>query len=279
VTASVFDLALYSADGTALITNQTGTNNINFNSGNVGIGATNPESPLHIRRDSTTSQTVLLLHNNNMGDNGIATDVGIAFRGRTWGGSTDSILGKIAMSSPASQDDGTMRFYTGEDINQANIPLERMSITSNGYVRLTSSSGGIQFNGDTASANALDDYEEGSFTPSSLGTDFSSISVTFGRYIKIGNQVTINCRWSVTPGGTGMKYLVFDLPFAFVNNGNVAFTGAVSNYNEGLSSGSSNVGTTTRNSSGSVTQQYVQAYYTSTNTSTLLLSMTYFTFF
>ena len=27
------------------------------------------------------------------------------------------------------------------------------------------SSGGITFNGDTASANALDDYEEGTWTP------------------------------------------------------------------------------------------------------------------
>ena len=156
---------------------------------------------------------------------------------------------------------------------------ERMRITSDGYVRLNSSSGGIQFNGDTAAANALDDYEEGSFTPSSLGTTFSSISVTFGRYIKIGNQVTINCKWAVTPGSTGMKYVVFDLPFAFVNNSNISFTGAVSNYNEGLTAGSSNVGTTVRNSSGSTTQQYVEAYYTSTNTSTLSLSMTYFTFF
>ena len=156
----------------------------------------------------------------------------------------------------------------------------RLNVTSDGYVRLTSSSGGIQFNGDTAAANALNDYEEGSFTPSSVGTDFSSISVVFGRYIKIGNQVTINCRWDVTPGSTGMKYVVFNLPFSFANNNSVTFTGAVSNYNEGQTAGSSNVGTTVRNSSGSTTQQYVQAYYTSTNTnSTLQLSMTYFTFY
>jgi hypothetical protein len=34
-TAAVFDFAIYSANGTALMTNQTGTNNINFNSGTV----------------------------------------------------------------------------------------------------------------------------------------------------------------------------------------------------------------------------------------------------
>jgi hypothetical protein len=40
---------------------------------------------------------------------------------------------------------------------------ERMRVTSDGYLRLAG--GGIQFNGDTAAANALDDYEEGTFTP------------------------------------------------------------------------------------------------------------------
>ncbi len=55
VTASVFDFALYSAAGTALITNPVGSNNINFNSGqvwfnggNVGIGTSSPLTKLDI---------------------------------------------------------------------------------------------------------------------------------------------------------------------------------------------------------------------------------------
>jgi hypothetical protein len=44
---------------------------------------------------------------------------------------------------------------------------ERMRITSDGYLRMAG--GGIQFNGDTAAANALDDYEEGTWT-SAKGT-------------------------------------------------------------------------------------------------------------
>ena len=49
VTASVFDFSVYSASGTALITNATGTNNIGFSGGqvtftggNVGIGTSSP---------------------------------------------------------------------------------------------------------------------------------------------------------------------------------------------------------------------------------------------
>ena len=41
VAGSVFDLALYGAGGTALMTNSTGTNNIVFNSGNVTVSAGN----------------------------------------------------------------------------------------------------------------------------------------------------------------------------------------------------------------------------------------------
>ena len=55
-------------------------------------------------------------------------------------------------------------------------------------------SGGITFNGDTASANALDDYEEGTWTPEYTGDSGSFSSVTYdsfraGRYTKIGRMV------------------------------------------------------------------------------------------
>ena len=233
-------------------------------SGNVGIGTTSPNTKLQVEDGYISTY-----HNIN------ANGAGFGIQFFTNGGASKNTIADIGISQVGTARSGDMIFST----SNAGAPTTRMTITSDSYLRMAASTGGIQFNGDTAAANALNDYEEGSFTPSSLGTDFSSISVTFGRYIKIGNQVTINCRWSVTPGSTGMKYVVFDLPFAFVNNSNIAFTGAVSNYNEGRTAGSSNVGTTTRNSSGSTSQQYVEAYYTSTNVSTLLLSMTYFTFY
>ena len=50
------------------------------------------------------------------------------------------------------------------------------------------SSGGISFNGDTAAANALDDYEEGTWTP---GFGGGTLSTATGSYTKIGNQVTV----------------------------------------------------------------------------------------
>jgi hypothetical protein len=85
---------------------------------------------------------------------------------------------------------GRLVFSTTAD--GASSPTERMRITSDAYVRLAAGTGGIQFNGDTAAANALDDYEEGTWTPNQgagltvVGT-FSSV----GRYTKVGNLVYV----------------------------------------------------------------------------------------
>ena len=50
------------------------------------------------------------------------------------------------------------------------------------------SSGGITFNGDTAAANALDDYEEGVWT-ATWGDGSNTVSVTNQRYVKVGTIV------------------------------------------------------------------------------------------
>jgi hypothetical protein len=145
-----------------------------------------------------------------------------------------------------------------------------------GTQRMTVTSSGVKFQNGSTSLNY---YEEGTFSPTNINQNFDAVTVIYGRYVRIGNQVTINCRWNVTANTTGLKYLVFDLPFAFFNNANISFTGIVSNYANGNSASSSNVGTSVRNSGGSLTQQYIEAYYTTTGTAvTLLFSMTYQTF-
>tara|TARA_B100001248_G_scaffold197478_1_gene151975 strand:+ start:364 stop:1065 length:702 start_codon:yes stop_codon:yes gene_type:complete len=70
--------------------------------------------------------------------------------------------------------------------------------------------GGISFNGDTAAANALDDYEEGTWTAtlSSSGGSFaaSATSFTGGQYTKIGNLVTAHIytgSFDITNAGSG----------------------------------------------------------------------------
>jgi hypothetical protein len=87
----------------------------------------------------------------------------------------------------------------------ANSPTERMRITSDAYVRLAAGTGGIQFNGDTAAANALDDYEEGTWTPlpDAVGAITQPIYTSSGRYLKIGKLVYLTGNISVTTASTG----------------------------------------------------------------------------
>ena len=89
---------------------------------------------------------------------------------------------------------------------------DRAAITQNG----------ITFNGDTAAANALDDYEEGTWT---MGVAFGGASVALttssntGTYTKIGRQVTVNGLILLTSKGSSTgSATITGLPFSIANN-------------------------------------------------------------
>ena len=94
-------------------------------------------------------------------------------------------------------------------------------IISNTTTKVRIDSDGVKFGTDTAAANALDDYEEGTFTPTFSPTSGSfgslSYSVQTGYYTKIGDVVTAHIR-IVTSGmsiGSAGSYLVIDgFPYA-----------------------------------------------------------------
>jgi hypothetical protein len=93
--------------------------------------------------------------------------------------------------------------------------------------------GGLTFNGDTADANALDDYEEGSWTPTyvSTGGDLvvAGYSSQFGRYVKIGKMCQVNGAVQtsgITTTGTGTLRIA-GLPFGIANISGGFIAGAV----------------------------------------------------
>lgn len=69
-------------------------------------------------------------------------------------------------------------------------------------------SGGVYLGG-TGAANKLDDYEEGTWTPTAAGT--ATISSSVGRYTKIGRLVTIEFEATYNSSGTAD---LGSLPFA-----------------------------------------------------------------
>ena len=88
----------------------------------------------------------------------------------------------------------------------------------NGDIKMN---GALYLNGDTAAANALDDYEEGSWTPEiSFGntTTGQSYNTQVGRYTKIGNRCYVTCyvRFSNKGSSTGTARLG-GLPFTTAN--------------------------------------------------------------
>lgn len=60
-------------------------------------------------------------------------------------------------------------------------------------------------------ANTLDDYEEGTWTPSVGGT--ATYVAQNGRYVKIGKLVTARCELVINTIGTGATTQIFGLPF------------------------------------------------------------------
>lgn len=102
--------------------------------------------------------------------------------------------------------------------------IENASFGNSGIV----TANGIKFPATqvaSADANVLDDYEEGTWTPSLLNG--GTLSVLAARYVKIGQQVTVSCYVdSVNPTNNGSPFYIGGLPFASFNQSNMYFAGS-----------------------------------------------------
>tara|TARA_Y100000361_G_scaffold149504_1_gene163840 strand:- start:41 stop:1471 length:1431 start_codon:yes stop_codon:yes gene_type:complete len=171
--------------------------------GNVGIGMT-PAAPLHVT--GATADTLRL----------------------TNGGST-SIYYKIGRNHA----DGKLEFRG----TQSGDECYSFGGVSGEKIRFQPA-GGISFNGDTAAANALDDYEEGTWTPTLNNGGGFSTNNTVGKYTKIGRVVHWVCqvagtRNSSSPSGV---FTISGLPFTSLNqatggHGYAGCMGALYNWN------------------------------------------------
>jgi hypothetical protein len=92
-----------------------------------------------------------------------------------------------------------------------------LTLTYNGnYLRLLAGGGGLQFNGDTAAANALNDYEEGTWSPDIVVTGGTSITgQETGRYVKVGKLVHASFHFvaAITQAVNTNNVSIANLPF------------------------------------------------------------------
>ena len=187
------------------LTVDTNTLKVDSSSNTVGIGELSPQSILHV---TSTSPRITMTDTNTGADHRINADSG---------------AGNLAFDVD----------YNSE----TSAPSVVFNLKGSEKLRILNG-GGITFNGDTAAANALHDYEEGSWTPN-IGADATysnqqGIYTKIGRYVSAAFDITINARNS---GSTGQ---MFGLPFT-VNNGVTPVLGVSSGHISYYSSLAQNV--------------------------------------
>ena len=148
---------------------------------------------------------------------GTSDNISLTDTGRVGiGTASPSYLLDIRGSSPDIQLNDTDTSGQAYRIQSTNGALRIVNTGVSERLRILSG-GGLTFNGDTAAANALDDYEEGTWTPSANGG--SSYGNTTGYYCKVGNQVFVswNAGGFTSSGASGGAYIT-GLPFAPASN-------------------------------------------------------------
>ena len=172
-------------------------------SGSLGVGTTDPQDKVHIYKGSSgkvgfANNTALLIED----DSNVAIQLS----------SPSSTNGQILFGDESSNASGMIQYE--HDNN-------RLGIFTNVSRRISIDSDGIKFGTDTAAANALDDYEEGTFTPTIEGSSTAgtaTYSDQVGKYTKIGNIVTIQIQLGYSGGtGSGTAMYIKGLPFTGAN--------------------------------------------------------------
>ena len=129
----------------------------------------------------------------------------------------------------------SIRFGDPEDGDAGKIIYDHttngMGFSTSGTERVSVTDNGLTFNGDTAAANALDDYEEGTWTPTvSSGITSITYGTNTGTYTKVGNLVTFECILELTAGTLDAGDLKFGgMPFNAVGTLSAALFGLSAN--------------------------------------------------
>ena len=181
------------------------TNGNNSNGGNIRLGSTQNNAT---KFTSITSRE----YTNNTETEGFTIIGSVATTERS------IIVGGGYLEQNAANN---IKFYTTSGTARTGTEIARF--TTNG----------LTFNGDTAAANALDDYEEGTWTPVNEGGTTGGASNLQGRYTKIGRMVYAHFSFETTGGvDTGLNYRVISgLPYVTYANSPIGQLGNCSMYN------------------------------------------------
>jgi len=180
------------------LTVDTDTLYVDSTNNRVGVGTTSPSANLEIDAGSA-SGTHLQITTTGSGHNFDMVD--------------SSSTARIRNAS------GILRIGADHNDESAGSAV-RFDVDGSEIARLTTD--GLTFNGDTAAVNALDDYEEGTWTPRIRGGGEPGTLITGnGVYTKIGNKVTVSLTFdNKNMTGYSGAVSVDSFPFAQVSGFN-----------------------------------------------------------
>ena len=190
---------------------------------NVGIGTTSPGSQLHLSTSTAQNDAhgqLKVVQTDTSG--GASTNAGI------------NLMNHYGTSQFMQWEDNGLRIGSriltnsgvGDVVFTAGADAEKMRILAGG---------GLTFNGDTAAANALDDYEEGTWTPVDTNGQVS-LTVYNAFYTKIGRKVFVEMGILISSNSNSNSVNFSGLPFTAIggndNTGGFALIGTSSGRND-----------------------------------------------
>ena len=141
--------------------------------------------------------------------------------------STDAILGITAGTGGRAQ----IRSEAQSDGTSSVLSFHTMSSSNTSEVGRWLAGGGLTFNGDTAAANALDDYETGVYEPV-ITPDSGSVTInsshTKASYVKIGDMVHVQGHIVIASDSSATGRLLMTIPFNTADLDKTSARGAAS---------------------------------------------------